>query len=131
MVVPANINLVVRSDNISYMKAFDIGELKKTARVKELEVNRSYSEIHKSPLRSSTQENLPATESYYLTRWGRSLENREESGWVNVGQGIVAVSVGEEHALILNSNSSPMQTRTSATDMEATHTDSWANRQKT
>lgn len=37
------------------MKAFDIVELKKTARVKELEVNRSYSEIHKSPLRSSIQ----------------------------------------------------------------------------
>ena len=112
------------------MKAFDIGELKKTARVKELEVNRSYSEIHKSPLRSSTQENLPATESYYLTRWGRSMENREESGWVNVGQGIVAVGVGEEHALILNSSSFPMQTRTNVTDMEGTHTDSWANRQK-
>ena len=76
MVVLANINLIVRCDN-RYMKAFDIGELKKTARVKELEVNRSYSEIHKSPLRSSTQENLPATESYYLTRWGRSLENRD------------------------------------------------------
>lgn len=90
------------------MKAFDIGELKKTARVKELEVNRSYSEIHKSPLRSSTQENLPTVESYYLTRWGRSLENREESGWVNVGQGIIAVSVGEEHALILNSTSPSM-----------------------
>lgn len=38
------------------MKAFDIGELKKTARVKELEVNRSYSEIHKSPLRQSIQD---------------------------------------------------------------------------
>lgn len=37
------------------MKAFDICELKKTARVKELEVNRSYSEIHKSPLRQSIQ----------------------------------------------------------------------------
>jgi hypothetical protein len=77
------------------MKAFDIGELKKTARVKELEVNRSYSEIHKSPLRSSTQESQPSTESCYLTRWGKALEGREEGGWINVGQGIVAVSVGE------------------------------------
>jgi hypothetical protein len=55
------------------MKAFDIGELKKTARVKELEVNRSYSEIHKSPLKSSMQETLPPAESCYLTRWGRGL----------------------------------------------------------
>lgn len=76
------------------MKVFDIGELKKTARVKELEVNRSYSEIHKSPLRSSTQE-IPTCESFYLTRWGRGLESREEGGWVNVGQGIIAVAVGE------------------------------------
>ena len=106
------------------MKAFDLSELKKTARVKELEVNRSYSEIHKSPLRSSTQETPP--ESCYLTRWGRGLENREESGWVNVGQGIVGVAVGEEHALILNSMCSPMQTRTSATATAATSTDSWA-----
>jgi hypothetical protein len=106
------------------MKAFDLSELKKTARVKELEVNRSYSEIHKSPLRSSTQETPP--ESCYLTRWGRGLENREESGWVNVGQGIVAVAVGEEHALILNSISLSMQTKTSATATAAICMVSWA-----
>jgi hypothetical protein len=113
------------------MKAFDIGELKKTARVKELEVNRSYSEIHKSPLRSSTQENLPTAESYYLTRWGRSLENREEGGWVNVGQGIIAVSVGEEHALILNSNFPSMQIRISAMAMAEIRTGSWGRRLRT
>lgn len=87
------------------MKVFDIGELKKTARVKQMEVNRSYSEIHKSPLRSSTQENLSAFESCYLSRWGRNLESRVDSvsPWVNVGQGIFSVAVGEQHALILNS----------------------------
>jgi len=57
------------------MKAFDITELKKTARVKELEVNRSYSEIHKSPLRGSTHEPSPP-ESCFLTRWGKPLENK-------------------------------------------------------
>lgn len=36
------------------MKAFDIGELRKTARLKELDPSRSYSEIHKSPLKGST-----------------------------------------------------------------------------
>ena len=76
------------------MKAFDLGELKKTARVKELEVNRSYSEIHKSPLRQSTHEPSNAVESCYLTRWGRPLYHREEAGFVNVGQGIIAVALG-------------------------------------
>lgn len=36
------------------MKAFDLTELKKTAKLKELDPSRSYSEIHKSPLKSSS-----------------------------------------------------------------------------
>ena len=41
------------------MKVFDIGELKKTAKLKDFDPSRSYSEIHKSPLKSSIQENAP------------------------------------------------------------------------
>ena len=86
------------------MKAFDIGELRKTARLKDLDPSRSYSEIHKSPLKGSVQEQ-PSFESYYLSRWGRDIEGKIDNQipWVNVGQGIFSVAVGEEHVLILNS----------------------------
>lgn len=41
------------------MKVFDIGELKKTAKLKDFDPSRSYSEIHKSPLKTSIQDFAP------------------------------------------------------------------------
>jgi|688.fasta_scaffold174693_1 hypothetical protein len=38
------------------MKVFDLSELKKTAKIKESDPSRSYSEIHKSPTKTSIRE---------------------------------------------------------------------------
>ena len=97
------------------MKVFDLSELKKTARVKESTTsidgtlsnnNRSYSDIHKSPTKSSIREHIQ--ESFYLSRWGKNIDGKnstrhENAPWTNVGQGIISTSVGEEHVLIVNS----------------------------
>lgn len=88
------------------MKAFDLSELKKTARLKELDPSRSYSEIHKSPLKSSTSlHDSFSYESCYLSRWGKDIDGKvdKQVPWVNIGQGIYTVALGEEHVLILNS----------------------------
>lgn len=97
------------------MKVFDLSELKKTARIKDSTTsmegtlsnnNKSYTDIHKSPTKSSIRE--PLQESYYLSRWGKNIDGKhnaknENIPWANVGQGIIASSVGEDHVLIVNS----------------------------
>lgn len=40
------------------MKVFDIGELRKTARLKDNDPSRSYSDIHKSSVKGSVHENF-------------------------------------------------------------------------
>lgn len=64
--------------------------------MKDYDPSRSYSEIHKSPLKTSIQENAPH-ESYYLSRWGKDIEGKVDSQapWINVGQGIYSVAIGE------------------------------------
>lgn len=61
--------------------------------------------MSKSPRRGS--EAISINESYYLCRWGVNLDNRaakeKNQPWVNVGQGIYSIAVGEKHAIILNS----------------------------
>lgn len=88
------------------MKPFDLNELKKTAKVKDFDPLRSYSDLQKSPLKSSANiHDYFSYESCFLSRWGKDLEGRvdKQSPWVNIGQGIFSVAVGDEHVLILNS----------------------------
>lgn len=88
------------------MKAFDLTELKKTAKLKELDPSRSYSEIHKSPLKSSSNfHDIFSYDSCYLSRWGKDIDGKTDKQvpWINIGQGIYSVAVGEDHVLILNS----------------------------
>ena len=79
------------------MKAFDLTELKKTAKLKELDPSRSYSEIHKSPLKSSGNlHEINSYDSCYLSRWGKDIEGKVDKKvpWINIGQGIYTVAVG-------------------------------------
>lgn len=79
------------------MKAFDLTELKKTAKLKDFDPSRSYSEIHKSPLKSSSNlHDIFSYDSCYLSRWGKDIEpkNDKQVPWVNIGQGIYSVAVG-------------------------------------
>lgn len=84
------------------MKMFDLGELRKSARLQETSRSKSISDMSRSPRRGSESS---VSESLYLSRWGINLENRgaKTQPWVNVGQGIHAIAVGEKHAIILNS----------------------------
>lgn len=80
------------------MKAFDLNELKKTAKVKEFDPLRSYSDLQKSPLKSSSNLNdFFSYDSCYLSRWGKDIEGKvdKQAPWVNVGQGIYSVAVGD------------------------------------
>jgi hypothetical protein len=80
------------------MKTFDLNEFKKTAKVKEFDPLRSYSDLQKSPLKSSSNIHDYFTyDSCYLSRWGKDIDGKvdKQSPWVNVGQGIFSVAVGD------------------------------------
>lgn len=80
------------------MKTFDINELKKTAKVKEFDPLRSYSDLQKSPLKSSSNLNdFFLYETCYLSRWGKDMDGKidKQNPWVNVGQGIYSVAIGD------------------------------------
>lgn len=70
---------------------------------------------------------MSLSESYYLCRWGANLDNRgnkeKNQPWVNVGQGIYSVAVGEKHAVILNSNKNVIQIKMSVMDAAVINTD--------
>lgn len=75
------------------MKMFDLGELRKSAKLQETSRSKSISDMSRSPRRGSESS---VSESLYLSRWGSSLENKgsKSQPWVNVGQGIHGIAVG-------------------------------------